>query len=417
VGQKLRFHPQRHPRLAILGTIEARLFHADVMILGGLNEGNWPPDIGLDPWLNRPMRKEMGFPSPERRIGLSAHDFGQAFASPKVYLTRSLKVDGTPTIACRWLERLDVYLKSWNLSFPEEPRVLEWVRRLDQPEAYKTPRPPLPCPPLLTRPRRLSVTQIETWMRDPYALYARTILGLSPLDPLNAEVGPADRGTLIHKIFEQFFRLCGDPHHKDSLEILLFIGKTLFEPYEVNPSVRLFWWPRFTHLARWFMAHEKATRLPGTQTFTEVKGMLTFTTPQGPFECTAKADRIDLLPDGRLRILDYKTGMPPAEQDVTLGFSPQLPLEGAIALTQGFEGIPAAPLESLQFWWLKGDGGVIKTLSGNPEERSAKALEGLERMVLLFEDQAIPYPARPLPGKALKYNDYEHLARLQEWGR
>lgn len=419
VGQKIRFNPQRHPRLAILGTIEARLFHADVMVLGGLNEGNWPPDIGLDPWLNRPMRKEMGFPSPERRIGLSAHDFGQAFASPKVYLTRSLKVDGTPTIACRWLERLDVYLKSWNLAFPEEHRVLEWVRRLDQPDTVKTQSPPLPCPPTVLRPRRLSVTQIETWMRDPYALYARTILELSPLDPLNKEVGPAERGTLLHKIFEHFFRLCGDPHQKDSLEILLFIGRTLFEPFDANPSVRLFWWPRFDHLARWFIAHERATRLPGTKTFTEIKGQLTFNTSQGPFECTAKADRIDLLPDGRLRILDYKTGMPPTEQDVMLGFSPQLPLEGAIALAQGFVGITATSIESLQFWWLKGDreGGVIRALPGNPEERSIKALEGLKRMVLLFEDEHVPYPARPLPGKGLKYNDYEHLARLQEWGR
>jgi ATP-dependent helicase/nuclease subunit B len=419
VGQTLRFRPERHPRLAILGTIEARLCHADVMILGGLNEGIWPPDMGMDPWLNRPMRKEMGFPSPERRIGLSAHDFGQALSCPKVYLTRALKVDGTPTIACRWLERLEVYLKSWGLSLPQESRVLEWVRRLDRPDAFLTPQPPLPCPPVLTRPRRLSVTQVETWMRDPYALYARHILSLSPLDPLNLQIGPADRGTLIHKAFEQFFKLCPDPHHPDSLKILLFIGKTLFEPFEENPSVRLFWWPRFCRIAEWFIAHERETRPLGTQTFMEVKGSLTFTTPQGLFECTAKADRIDLLPDGRLRILDYKTGMPPSEQDVTLGFSPQLPLEGAIAMAQGFEGITSTHIESLQFWWLKGDsrGGIVKTLSGDPHERSAKALAGLERMVLLFENGATAYAARPLPSKALKYNDYAHLARLQEWGK
>lgn len=418
-GQKLRFRPQRHPRLAILGTIEARLFHADVMILGGLNEGNWPPDIGMDPWLNRPMRKEMGFPSPERRIGLSAHDFGQAFACPKVYLTRALKIDGTPTLACRWLERLDFYLKSKNLSFPEEPRILEWVKQLDQPDVHNVPSPPLPRPPLESRPRRLSVTQIETWMRDPYALYARTVLSLSPLDPLNAQAGPADRGTLIHKAFEQFFKICNDPHHKDSLKFLLVIGKTLFEPFEHNPAVRLFWWPRFCQLAQWFIDYERATRLPGTQTFTEVKGRYTFFTPQGPFELTAKADRIDLLPDGRLRILDYKTGMPPLTQDVELGFSPQLPLEGAIAMNQGFEGITATHIESLQFWWLKGDtkGGIIKTLPGDPHEQSAKSLSGLERMILLFEDESTPYPAQPLPGKGLKYNDYEHLSRLQEWGK
>ncbi|HUX80005.1 MAG TPA: PD-(D/E)XK nuclease family protein [Alphaproteobacteria bacterium] len=418
-GQTIRFRPQKHPRLAILGPIEARLFHADVMILGGLNEGNWPPEIDVDPWLNRPMRKEMGFPSPERRIGLSSHDFGQAFASPKVYLTRALKVDGTPTLACRWLERLEVYLKAWKLELKQESRILEWVRQFDQPEVQEIQLPPLPMPSVKSRPRRLSVTQIETWMRDPYALYARHILGLLPLDPLNNQVDASDRGTLIHNALDQFFKICPDPHHKHALDILLTIGKTLFEPFEKDPSVKLFWWPRFCHLARWFIENEKSTRLNGTQTFTEVRGKLTLETPLGPFECTAKADRIDLLPDGRLRILDYKTGSPPTDQDVQLGFSPQLPLEGAIALQQGFEGIPAASIESLQFWWLKGDakGGVIKTLSGDPFDLSMKALAGLERMILLFEEEKTPYPARPIPGKGLKYNDYAHLARLQEWGR
>lgn len=418
-NQSLRFRPQKHLRLAILGPLEARLFHADVMVLGGLNEGTWPPDIDVDPWLNRPMRQEMGFPSPERRIGLSSHDFGQAFASPKVYLTRALKVDGTPTLACRWLERLEVYLKAWNLSLPEEPRILEWVRQFDQPEEQETLAPPLPSPPLQSRPRRLSVTQVETWMRDPYALYARHILGLLPLDPLNAQLEASDRGTLIHDALDQFFKICPDPHHKHALDILLTIGKTLFEPFEKDPSVKLFWWPRFCHLAHWFIEYERSTRLSGTQTFTEVKGQLTLETPLGLFECTAKADRIDLLPNGRLRILDYKTGTPPSDQDVQLGFSPQLPLEGAIALQQGFEGILASHIESLQFWWLKGDakGGVIKKLVGDPYELSMKALAGLERMILLFEDEKTPYPARPIPGKGLKYNDYAHLARIQEWGR
>ncbi|MBS0272266.1 MAG: PD-(D/E)XK nuclease family protein [Proteobacteria bacterium] len=418
-GQSIRFRPQKHPRLAILGPIEARLFHADVMILGGLNDGTWPPMIDVDPWLNRPMRQEMGFPSPERRIGLSAHDFGQAFSSQKVYLTRALKVDGTPTLACRWLARLEVYLKAWNLSLPEEPHILEWTQQLDRPLQQDIRLSPLPTPPLKTRPRRLSVTQIETWMRDPYALYARHILALSSLDSLNNEIQASDKGTFIHQVLDQFFKICPDPHRKDALDTLLFIGKTLFEPYEHDSAAKLFWWPRFHNLAHWFIAYERSTRLRGTQTFTEVKGTLVLETPQGSFECTAKADRIDLLPDGRLHILDYKTGTPPSDQDVQFGFAPQLPLEGAIALKQGFEGITSTELESLQFWQLKGDrkGGQIKTLSGDPHETSLKALLGLERIIHLFENEQTPYPANPLPIKGLKYNDYAHLARLQEWGK
>ena len=413
-GQSLRVRAQKHPRLSILGPIEARLFSADVMILGGLNEGTWPPEIDMDPWLNRSMRHDMGFPPPERRIGLSAHDFSQAFSSPEVYLTRAIKVNGTPTLACRWLERLEVYLKAWGRSLPQEPRILDWVHHLDQPENSEPVEAPLPRPPVGTRPRRLSVTQIETWMRDPYALYARSILSLSALDPLNAQVDAAERGTLIHTALDQFFKVCPDPHHSHALESLLFIGKTLFDAYEEDPSIRLFWKPRFYHLAKWFIETERMTRLPGTKTFTEVRGKVTLCTPQGPFECVAKADRIDLLPDGRMRIIDYKTGMPPTHQDVILGFSPQLPLEGAIALHQGFEGIASTVLESLQFWWLKGgkEGGVIKTVPGDPHDLSLKALEGLQRMILLFDTETTPYPARPLLAKSLKYNDYAHLARV-----
>lgn len=418
-GQNLRIRPQKHPRLAILGPIEARLFHADVMILGGLNEGTWPPDISMDPWLNRPMRQEMGFPPPERRIGLSAHDFGQAFSSSKVYLTRALKRDGTPTIACRWLERLEVYLKAWNLELPKEPRVHEWVGGLDQPVYQKNLLPPFPTPPVHTRPRRLSVTQIETWRRDPYAHYARMILSLSPVGLLNVQVSVADRGTLIHSALDRFFKICPDPLHKRSLEILLMVGRTLFEPYEEDSSLRLFWWPRFCQLARWFIENERIMRLPGTKTFTEVKGNIILTSSLGSFECTAKADRIDVLPDGRLRILDYKTGTPPTDEDVHLGFSPQLPLEGAIAMSKGFEGIVSTEIESLQYWWLRGDskGGMIKTLPGDPHDLSSKALGGLEHMIHLFEKEETPYPAQPIPMKGLKYNDYAHLSRLQEWGR
>jgi ATP-dependent helicase/nuclease subunit B len=417
-GQNFRSPVQKHPRLSILGSIEARLFHADVMILGGLNEGTWPPDIEMDPWLNRPMRKDLGFPSPERRIGLAAHDFSQAFASPKVYLTRALKVDGTPTLACRWLERLDAYLKGCGLSLPQETRVLKWAQHLDSPEA-QTPRPtPLPIPPVDTRPRRLSVTQIETWMRNPYGLYARSILSLRPLDPLVPENTMAEMGTLMHAILDQFFKSIPDPFDPYALEGLRFIGKTLSEPYEADPSVHLFWRPRFTQFANWFIETERQTRLPGTKTFTEIRGKLTLTTPLGPFECTAKADRIDLLPDGRLRIIDYKTGSPPSDQDVFLGFSPQLPLEGAIALHQGFEGIYSTTLESLQYWWVRGDarGSLIRSIPGDPRELAIKALEGLQRMILLFEDNAIPYSARPVPSKALKYDDYLHLARLTSVG-
>lgn len=412
-GHSVRGTPQSHPRLAILGPLEARLYRADTLILGGLNEGTWPPEIKENPWLNRPMRKAMGFPPPERRLGLSAHDFVQALMTRKVILTRALKVKGTPTRECRWVERLRIYLKAWGLALPEERSIGNWVHMLDQPWRQPPPSPLLPCPPVTARPRRLSVTQVETWMRDPYALYARKILALSPLAPLMPEATAAEKGSLIHKALDQFFKICPDPHHRHALEKLKEIGKTVFEPFASDPLVQLFWIPRFQRISEWVVETEQRTRHPHTRTFTEIKGSLSFSTPLGLFECTAQADRIDVLPDGRMRIIDYKTGMAPSDQDVTLGFSPQLPLEGAMALHQGFEGVRGEGLESLQFWTVKGDrqGGVIKSIRGDPQAVSLTALAGLQDLVERFETGDVPYPSCPLPAKGLRYNDYAHLAR------
>src|SRR5262249_59723986 len=76
--------------------------------------------------------------------------------------------------------------------------------RVADPASYRPLPPAAPCPPLAARPRQLSVTQIETWLRDPYAIYARHILELKPLDELDAIPGRADLGTAIHNALDEF---------------------------------------------------------------------------------------------------------------------------------------------------------------------------------------------------------------------
>ena len=207
----------RHPRLQIWGPLEARLQHADCMILGGLNEGVWPPAAQGDPWMSRPMRADFGLPPPELRIGLSAHDFVQCCGAAEVYLTRARRIEGTPTIPSRWLQRLDALLAG-EPGGPAalrtmEPALLAWWSALDRPVEAPDPwPPPAPAPPVAARPRRLSVTRIETWIADPYSIYARDILRLRPLDPVDADPSAAERGTVIHRILEAFVRA-----HPDAL--------------------------------------------------------------------------------------------------------------------------------------------------------------------------------------------------------
>ena len=408
----------RHPRLFIWGTMEARLQQADLMILGGLNEQSWPAPAEADPWMSRPMRKAFGLPAPERRLGQSAHDFAQAFAAPRVLLTRAARVEGAPTVPSRWLMRLDAVMTAHGLAFGEDGRPwLDWHALVDRPSARLRAERPAPRPPVAARPRSLSVTEVETWMRDPYALYARKILGLKPLDPIDADPGAADYGSLVHAAIDLFLR--HHPHDlpADAEAALLAAGRETFGHALERPGVWAFWWPRFCAVARWLVAHERGRRAGIEAIRTEIEGALDLSGPAGPFRLRARADRIDLLADGTLALIDYKTGPPPTAREVAAGYAPQLPLEAAIAQAGGFATVPARPVSRLLYWRLKGgaEGGEEKSAGDDPRRLTEEALAGVRALIAVFDDPATPYEARPHPDRAPKYSDTLHLARVKEW--
>jgi ATP-dependent helicase/nuclease subunit B len=423
-GLPVRPRRDLHSRLSIWGPLEARLQRADVTVLGGLNEGTWPAEVDTGPWMSRPMLQQVGLPQPERRVGLAAHDVAQALHAPEVVLSRSGKVDGAPTVPSRWITRLDAVVEAaglrdeWEDAKARGTHLLTWARALEQPEG--PPRRgarPHPTPPLADRPRRLSVTRIETWMRDPYALYAEFILGLKELDPLEADPGAADYGNLVHEALERFAKdyprgLPGDPE-----EILDQLGREVFAEHMARPGVRAFWWPRFQRVAKWFADQERARRDRIIEVHAELKGVLTLNGPGGPFTLSATADRIDVLTDGTLAVLDYKTGMPPARREVDAGLAPQLPLEAALATAGAFPGVPPHPVSELAFWKLRGDkkGGEIRPATDDPAGAAKTALEGLSNLIAAFDNPETPYLARPHPDHAPRFNPYQHLARVKEW--
>lgn len=411
----------KHPRLHILGPLEARLQHFDVLILGGLNEGTWPAAAPADPWMSRPMRKAFGLQMQERRIGQAAHDITQALCAPRVVLTRARKVEGTPTVPSRWLMRLERVIEATGLSQAFRGQAgdwLSWGRELTQPRAFEAGQPPAPRPPRAARPRKLSVTQIEAWMRDPYSVYARHILKLKALDPLEQSAGAADYGTLIHKALEKFVKAHpSGPLPGNALELLSTIGRAEFDAHALRPGVLAFWWPRFERIAAWFIDTEGLRRAALAQSFAEVTGKMILPAPGGSFELVATADRIDRGKDGRFTIIDYKTGTAARDSEVIAGFAPQLPLEAAILADGGFVGIPAGAVEVLSFWHLhgRGDGGDTKPIKLDAAKLAEAALKGLTELIAKFDDPATPYEARPNPDHAPKYSDFAHLARVKEW--
>jgi ATP-dependent helicase/nuclease subunit B len=408
-----------HPRLSIWGPLEARLQQADLVIVGGLNESSWPRATPGDPWLSRPMRASLGLPQPERMIGLAAHDFAQLFCAPQVVLTRSARSEGAPTVPSRWLVRLDTVLRGAGLDgvLDRAPNWPAWQAALDRPDGPPAPvAAPAPRPPVAARPRALSVTRIEAWMRDPYEIFARHILRLKPFDVIDADPTAADYGSFIHHALDEYIR---QKEGAGGLDLLLAIGREVFGPALAQPGIWAFWWPRFERIARWFIAQEQERGPNLKKCFTELRGELTFEAPAGRFVLSAKADRIDLLSDGGIRIIDYKTGMAPSDKEVAAGFAPQLPLEAAIAAAGGFEAVPAGPVAVLEYWRLSGGDPAGKThaVKGDAAGLGEEARAGLEALVTAFDDPATPYPARPAPQYAPRFSDYEHLARVQEWSK
>ncbi len=413
-----------HPRLKILGQIEARMLDADLVILAGLNEGSWPPDPGHDPFMSRSMRKNFGLPSPERQVGLAAHDFVQGFCAPRIIMTRSRKRDGAPSVPARWLQRLGTVLDSAGFSIDDIKNgpALHWVSALDRNAEFAPALRPAPTPPVHMRPRKLSVTRIETWLKDPYSIYARYILNLKKLEPLEKPLDTAIRGTLLHDVFDRFISAHKEEIPPNALDILDGLAGEEIAKQHSDPSDWSFWHPRFIKACEWFLEHEEHWRAQANPLKTEAKGAFTFKTAGNKadgkdFTLTAIADRIDLM-SGRAAIIDYKSGGTYTKKGIKNGDSPQLSLEGFIVSKGGFEDIPSLPLAYLGYWILTGSAtqcGKITELREEIEETLKNTEEGLRDLIETFDRPETPYYSLPSAERVLRFNDYEHLARVQEW--
>lgn len=425
-GRSVRGGDPTHPRLAIYGLLEARLIPVDRLIMGGLDEGLWPGTVEADPWLNRPMRADLGLTEPERRIGLAAHDFTQGLGADDVVITRALKRGGSPTVPSRWLQRLAAYggRDGYARLTARGSVWLDHARALDAPSGPPVPiAAPEPRPSRALRPASLSVTEIEHLLRDPYTIYARHVLKLDPLDGIALEPNAADRGTLIHEGVERFSALLSNGMPADALERLDEIFHAIAAPIASYPDIAAFLLPRLRRISRFLVRWEARRRPHISAVLTERRGRLRWSTIAGrPFDLRAKADRIEVLADGRIGIVDFKTGTVPSNDQVRVALAPQLPLEVAILLEGGFSGLPAATgfVDSL-YVSLNGQGAggaekavVLKDIT--TEDHARDVLASLKALVDRFEDEETPYRSMVHPMfKKRRYGDYDHLARVREW--
>jgi double-strand break repair protein AddB len=410
-----------HPGIMIWGTIEARVQGADLVILGGLNDGVWPALPDPDPWLNRQMRQQAGLLLPERRVGLSAHDFQQAVAAPQVLLTRATRDAEAETVPSRWLNRLTNLLGG----LPDGRSALEAMRargdRWSSLSALLEPKPgedapasrPSPRPPLEARPRQLSVTQIRTLIRDPYAIYAREILKLNPVNPLRQQPDAPLRGNVLHDIFEAFVLGRRPETPEEAKARLLAIADEKLAEGAPWPVARRLWRARLERIAERFVTEEAERARLGAPVAIEGRGALLF--PDLGFTLTAKADRIDRHADGSVTIYDYKSGAIPTKGQVR-AFDKQLLLEAIIASEGGFTDLPPSEIAGVAYIGLGSKDGTVALDLSDPDLDLKATRARFRELIRAYQDPACGYTSRRALEREGHAGDYDHLARHGEWG-
>jgi ATP-dependent helicase/nuclease subunit B len=399
-----------HPRLFIWGLLEAKLQSADVMILGSLNETTWPQLPSPDPWLAPAIRRQLGLPGLERRIGLSAHDLVSALGANRIIMTRAKRDERSPTIASRFWLRLETL--AGGFAAPKIRYDL-MARVLDEAKGQRAERP-APNPAVEDRPNKINVTAVDGLKADPFAFYAKTILRLSSLEAPGEAPDAKWRGTFLHAVLERW----GKEAHFETGSLLPLLQQA-FDESGLHPLVKAMWQPRFEDSAAWFEAQVDAARAEGrVPIFCEEKGTATI----AEIKVTGKPDRIDRLADQSLAIVDYKTGAPPSDLQVKEGYALQLGLLGALAERGAFAGVEGKA-QTFEYWSQQRNGaqfGSIKSPTSGKGKNKSDAERFVADMVAQFTMAAEhwlkncnPFEAKCRPD--LAYSEFDQLMRYEEW--
>lgn len=412
---------EAHPRIAILGLLEARLQSFDRVVLGALEETVWPQATEPGPWMSRPMRAAFGLPEAEARIGRVAADFLYAAASaPEAVLSSAQRRGGSPRVPARWMVRLDTFLAGQGgLALATSPAA-GWAAALDAPAAVTPCARPAPAPPAALRPRRLTVSDAAQLIADPYAFYAKRVLRLQPLKALEEDVGAIEYGILVHDAMSGFLRALplAWPGEDAARAAWARASQTALQAHADRPGILAFWGPRLANIGEFVIAEEAALRRNGglLACHVETKGKALLALPGGAVEIEARADRLDHLSAGGWRVVDYKTGTVPKEAALLAGDAPQLPIEAWLLGQGAFGGTPGRATD-LVYWRLTGgeQPGEVKTIDATAQDYAAIAQERLENLATRWLLGDAPFASRPHPLRSAAGGDYDHLARMEEW--
>lgn len=428
-GEAVKPRAMSNPRVFIFGTLEARLQSVDTLVLGGLNEGVWPSQPAGNPFLSRMMKAGIGLEPPERRTGQHAHDFEMANGTLSLIYSRSARQGSAPAVASRWLQRL---LALGGSDFAQQLRkrgalYCHWAKLIDRDQAQSPARRPAPRPPAGLQPIKYSFSEVGRLRRDPYAVYARRILKLDPLQAFITDPGLAERGSLYHRIVDRFIKEGHVADFPAAVTAMAEIIRTEFDAEGLPPHVDAVWRPRFEEVAREFLKWQAERQGVIEKSFTEVGARLDL--PELGLSITGIADRIDLKPGGRADIIDYKTGSSPSASQARSLLDPQLPLEAAALGAGAFRAIQARETDDLLYVRLRPGHRFCADVVNNEKRKASaaaqpksameladEALGELSRFVAVLRSGEQGFMSRLIPASARDFGgEFDHLARVAEW--
>ncbi len=420
--ETLRLRFGQHPRIHILGLIEARMLSFDHIVLAGLNEGTWPEAAAQDPWMAPFMRVAFGLPNPDQHIGQTAHDFVQLAAQHSITLLRSERSGVTPTNPSRWLLRLQAILKMLgqeNALIPVQSWH-QWASALDKVDAVE------PCPPPAVTvaahllPERVSATDIELWIRDPYALYAKQILRLRALKELDAELSAMDRGNIFHAALDALAKTYPNHWPLEAKQTFISLLADGFKQHGVSDDEWHLMQPRLAILVDEVWNFERERREKLTAFYTETRGETRLNVDAYQPILHAKADRLDVLRDGTLHITDYKTGQTPTQDQVESAIKPQLLVEAIIANAKGYKDVSASKTSAVGYVQITEGEKLLhaKRLINLADDAIASIHQpGLIDFIRAYLQDGALFHSAPRPGLLEPAPDYARLARVAEWSK
>jgi ATP-dependent helicase/nuclease subunit B len=399
----------QHPRVFLWGWLESQLQRPDVLIMASLTDGVLPPKPAPSLWLNAAMHNVLGLPSPEAEQGFAAHIYRHNLHAAEVMLTYAQRDGDSPQLPSVWLQRWQALC-----AVQKYPWHSEWRERAARFYTQShSPRPePLPKP--ASRPHRLSATNLELLVKNPYGYYAKEILGLHKAKEIARAFEAADYGSLVHGLLCDFVRAYPDTIDDSAAAWLFAQAKQRLTTLADSPDITTFRLAQLEAVLQHYLQQERRHRQHYQPWQQEEKAEWDYPLSDSRLTFVAKVDRMDIhRATQAAHIIDYKTGNAPSKSAVNQHFIAwQLTLAGMMVQAGAF-GNASHDVDTLHYWPIKLNS-TATTITVD-DDFWANAQACLDAIVCHYWQSDTPYLVWPHPDIKATYDDYAHLARRDEW--